>query len=192
MLRLKGEFFMSVKQFPSTRSVIASVDEKKLEEFSADIARASSKLDREFSPKPLVVTSPDAEEGNKHYVAALTELANDGNPKAQSELGRIYFFGNRGVLKDENRGVSWLRKAGDQGEASAQCFMGEACYYGWGSPDGENAAGENDGEAFFWFQRSARSYFELERRRCGVCECCCVHVDDEQEDEQEDEQDERD
>ena len=171
---------MTVKDFPSTRSVIASVDEKKLEEFSADIARASSKLDREFSPKPLVVTSPDAEEGNEQYITELTLSAHDGNPNAQSELGRIYFFGTNGVLKDENRGVSWMRKAGDQGDANAQCFMGEACYYGWGSPDGENAEGENDGEAFSWFQRSARSFFELERLRCGVCECCCVQLEDEQ------------
>jgi len=174
---------MSVKDFPITRSVIASVDEKKLEEYSADIARAFSKLPREFSLKPLVVTSPAGEipyGGNEQYITELTLSAHDGNPDAQEELGRMYFFGRGGVLKDEHLGVSWLRKAAEQGDPNAQCFMGEACYYGWGSPDGENAEGENDSEAFSWFQRSARSFFELERLRCGVCECCCVQQEDEQ------------
>ncbi len=61
----------------------------------------------------------------------LQELAEDGKPEAQVELG--YRYGNgEGLPKDPIEGIEWLKKAADQGYVSAKFSI--ACIYGngWG------------------------------------------------------------
>jgi TPR repeat protein len=46
------------------------------------------------------------------------KAADQGDAKAQSNLGTMYAFG-KGVLKDYKQAVYWYQKAADQGYASA-------------------------------------------------------------------------
>jgi TPR repeat protein len=47
------------------------------------------------------------------------KAADQGNAKAQHNLGVLYNFG-RGVAQDDAQAVAWFRKAADQGLADAQ------------------------------------------------------------------------
>jgi TPR repeat protein len=53
----------------------------------------------------------------------LTPLAGQGNADAQFILGKMYLMG-RGVPKDPDQGMKWLKAAGTQGNADAQFFLG--------------------------------------------------------------------
>ena len=60
------------------------------------------------------------------YATALRlwrPLANQGQARAQSYLGRMYFTG-RGVPQDYAEAMKWYRLAADQGEARAQASLG--------------------------------------------------------------------
>ena len=50
-------------------------------------------------------------------------LAERGNAKAQSKLGRLYFRG-RGVAQDYDEAARWFRAAAEQGQAGAQSHLG--------------------------------------------------------------------
>ena len=49
----------------------------------------------------------------------IRQAAGQGNAKAQTSLGLMYFVGE-GVLEDKREAAKWFRKAGEQGNASAQ------------------------------------------------------------------------
>jgi TPR repeat protein len=54
------------------------------------------------------------------------KAADQGDAKAQSNLGVMYNFGE-GVLKDYKQAVYWYQKAADQGYAGAQYDLGLSC-----------------------------------------------------------------
>ena len=47
------------------------------------------------------------------------KAAEQGDAKAQYNLGNCYYFGN-GVTENEQEAVKWYRKAAEQGDAKAQ------------------------------------------------------------------------
>ena len=51
------------------------------------------------------------------------KAADQGNAKAQSNLGVMYYIGE-GVPKDDTQAVYWYKKAADQGLADAQYNLG--------------------------------------------------------------------
>lgn len=60
------------------------------------------------------------------YAAALSEwrpLAEQGNARAQFQLGYLFHYGN-GVPQDYERAVEWYRKAAEQGYANGQSYLG--------------------------------------------------------------------
>ena len=60
------------------------------------------------------------------YAAALGEwrpLAEQGNARAQFQLGYLFHYGN-GVPQDYERAVEWYRKAAEQGYANGQSYLG--------------------------------------------------------------------
>ncbi len=70
------------------------------------------------------------------YATALREwrpLAEQGNAKAQYNLGIIYLNGE-GVPQDYAKAVGWWRKAAEQGHAGAQFNLGFMYYNGRGVP----------------------------------------------------------
>ena len=50
----------------------------------------------------------------KKGIAILSELAENGEMYAQSQLGRYHLMGT-GVSRDDEAGVLWLKKAAEQG-----------------------------------------------------------------------------
>ena len=57
-------------------------------------------------------------------VAQLRQLAEQGDARAQTELGERYEDGRDGVQQDYGMAVSWFRRAADQGNASGQDALG--------------------------------------------------------------------
>ena len=64
---------------------------------------------------------------------SLKALAEQGDAKAQTSLGVMYYSGE-GVPQDFKEAVKWLRKAADQGHAWAQYTLGLMHYNGEGVP----------------------------------------------------------
>jgi PAS domain S-box-containing protein len=67
-------------------------------------------------------------------------MAEQGDSRAQSLLGLIYFKGH-GVQPDEAEAMKWYRRAADQGDAVAQLEIGDMYYKGRGAPQDYSEAG---------------------------------------------------
>jgi TPR repeat protein len=74
-------------------------------------------------------------------------LAEQGDARAQSLLGSIYYVG-RGVVRDDAEAVKWLRLAADQGDAAAQFRLGLMYSDGHGVP-------QDQAEAAKWYDLAA-------------------------------------
>jgi len=91
----------------------------------------------------LYLNQPDFDEGvaairNHDYATAIKifkTLAEQGNTKAQFNLGVMYYQG-QGVPKDYKEAARWFRKAAEQGNADAQFNLGLMYYKRPRSPKG--------------------------------------------------------
>ena len=86
----------------------------------------------------------DVEVGGLHVVR-LRQLAEQGNARAQSELGERYEEGRGGVALDYREAVSWYRRAAAQGDVPGQGNLGAMYANGTGVP-------RDDEEALRWFR----------------------------------------
>ncbi|MCD8290146.1 MAG: hypothetical protein LUC91_01430 [Prevotella sp.] len=78
----------------------------------------------------------------------VVNAAEQGNTKAQIELGVRYFFA-KGVPFSLEESFNWYMKAAEQGNSGAQCFV-ELCYhYGDG-------VSQSDKEAIKWLRKAAK------------------------------------
>src|SRR5258708_37283082 len=73
--------------------------------------------------------------------------AEQGDPKAQSKLGSMYYYG-KGVPQDYAEALRWCRKAAGQGYAKAQYNLGISYAEGQGVP-------QNYAEAVRWYRKAA-------------------------------------
>ena len=99
-----------------------------------------------------------SEEGTKHldYKEAVYWYqlsANQGNYKAQLELGRIFDSGKVQTEGGKLMGIYWYRKLAEEGFPTAQCILGAK--YLWG--DGVE---ENKKEAVHWLKKAAAQGYE--------------------------------
>ena len=95
----------------------------------------------------------------------LTELrakAEEGDAKAQSELGSAFLFGKLGVTKDAVEALKWFRKAAGQNLAPAQFFLG-VCYR-----DGHGVA-KDEAEGVNWLRKAADQNFDQAQFLLGNC-----------------------
>jgi TPR repeat protein/serine/threonine protein kinase len=83
------------------------------------------------------------------------------NAEACMNKGMSYYLG-QGVAKDYVEAVKWYRKAADQGDAGAQCYLG-ICYH-----NGEGVV-EDKAEAARWFKTAADAGDPGGMWRLGVC-----------------------
>jgi TPR repeat protein len=84
------------------------------------------------------------------YAKAYKEfrvLAEQGNAKAQNNLGAMYAKG-QGVAQDYMQAVKWYRKSAEQGYALAQSNLGAMFYRGTGVP-------QDFAEAIKWYRKAA-------------------------------------
>ena len=82
-------------------------------------------------------------------VAQLRQIAEQGDARAQTELGERYEDGRDGVPQDYGRAVSWFRRAADQGFAAGQDALGFMYL------EGRGVAQDDWVEAVTWFRRAA-------------------------------------
>ena len=87
---------------------------------------------------------------SKDYERAYRELlplAEEGNPLAEAELGRLYGIG-KGVPQNDALAAEWLERAAQKGEASAQVNLATMFRAGVG-------VRRDYGEALSWYRRAA-------------------------------------
>lgn len=120
---------------------------------SRDAQQALANLGK--GPEPASPGQAQFDEGarlykTKDYSSAakvFLKLAEQGNPKAQLQIGYQYEFGE-GVRQSPGEAVRWYRKAADQGNAIAQSNLGKMYEDGIG-------VREDWAEAVRWYRKSA-------------------------------------
>jgi len=99
----------------------------------------------------LVLPGPtsraDDSAGPSPALASLQAKAEQGDAKAQSNLGILYMRG-RGVVQDYNQAAKWYSKAAAQGDAAAQDNLGTLYLNGQGVPRSTETA-------VSWFRKAA-------------------------------------
>ncbi len=79
--------------------------------------------------------------------AGYKKLAEQGNARAQLNLGLMYYMG-QGVPKDERQAAAWFHKAAEQGDDYAQYNLGVMYDNGRGVP-------KDDQQAVVWYRKAA-------------------------------------
>ncbi len=80
----------------------------------------------------------------------LINLANDGNPHAALEIGKIFQYGNH-IEINNNRASTYIRQAAMAGEAEAMFHLSNLKKYGW------CGFKENEEESIFWLRKAAEA-----------------------------------
>lgn len=97
------------------------------------------------------------------YATAAREfqaLADQGNPRAQANLGYMYYVGE-GVPQSYAEAVNWYRKAAIQGDRDAQYNLAVAYAFGEGIT-------QNFAEAATWYRRAADQGHVLAQYSMGI------------------------
>ena len=94
-------------------------------------------------------------------INALKKSAEQGDAKAQYNLGVCYYNGN-GVEKDYQEAVKWWRKAAEQGDAKAQYNLG-VCY-----SNGDGVEKDYQ-EAVKWYRKAAEQGIAVAQFNLGLC-----------------------
>lgn len=93
-------------------------------------------------------------------VAALTAMAEAGDPIAQTLLGGMYRSGNS-VVKDYAIAISWLSKAAEQGVPNAQVALGHHYEKGLGTAQDYSAAVN-------WYRKAADQGVPMAQTQLGI------------------------
>lgn len=134
----------------------------------------------------------------KKTISLITNMAADGNPRAQVMLGRCYENG-LGVKQDLAVAAQWFQYAAEQNDPEAQLLLAYCYQVGAGVPrdpqqvmnlmsraaeagnaeaqfnlalnysQGLNGAPKNEQEAFMWAQKSASQGYAQAQRFLGAC-----------------------
>jgi Sel1 repeat len=95
-----------------------------------------------------VVSGYSQSKAEKKELATLTQKASDGDVDSQLELGNRYLVGRGVPIEDAVQARNWFLKAADQGNATAQFWLGEMFSTGWGIP-------EDKARAAIWYRKAA-------------------------------------
>jgi len=138
-----------------------------------DLVNLSVKLPTNASPSTNVIAAPSAvnvtqvekqthmsSEQPERNIPALRAKAEQGDAKAQTEIGGAYLTGE-GVLKDEVEAVKWWRKAAEQGFAEAQFWLG-------GAYDNGKGVVVDKVEALKWYRQSAEQGYAFAQLMIGA------------------------
>ena len=97
------------------------------------------------------------------FATAIREwrpLAEQGNAKAQYNLGLMYHYG-QGVPQDDAEAVKWYRRAAERGVAQAQYTLGVMYSKGRAVP-------QDYAEAIKWFRKAAEQGYAKAQYNLGV------------------------
>ena len=94
-------------------------------------------------------------------ISKLTELAEQGDAKAQTELGKCYYNG-KNVAKDYAEAFKWFQKAADNGYAEGQYRLGRMYNYGEG-------INKNKEIAVKLYRQAAQQGYPYAQKALGLC-----------------------
>ena len=97
----------------------------------------------------------------KEEINHLHEKANTGNPIAQNELAKMYFYGE-GVKLDPSLALEWLQRAAEQGYVQAQNNLGVTYF------SGEEGMQQDFSLALKWLQRATKQSYPPAQHSLGV------------------------
>ncbi len=89
---------------------------------------------------------------NQEYQLAFAHwkrLAEGGHIRAQYWLGRLYYFGQGGIEKNDAEAAKWYKKAANQGHLEAMYKLARMHAFGFGVP-------QNGPAAIKWYRHAAR------------------------------------
>jgi localization factor PodJL len=101
------------------------------------------------APAQPAATPPKQQQASAMPLDRLTQLANSGNPKAETIVGLRYLEGN-GVPVNEAESAKWLERAATHGQAVAQYRLGTLFERGRGVP-------ADGAKALHWYQAAAQA-----------------------------------
>lgn len=134
----------------------------------------------------------------KKTISLITNLAGDGNPRAQVMLGRCYENG-LGVAQDLAVAAQWFQLAAEQNDSEAQVLLAYCYQVGAGVPkdpqqvmnlmsraaqagnaeaqfnlamnysQGINGAPKNEQQSFYWATQAANQGYAQAERFLGAC-----------------------
>jgi len=106
-----------------------------------DMLRTGKNVDQDLS-KAIDLFSRAAAEGHAKSRSYLVQMADQGHPEAQYEMGMVYVEGYWGVDRDIEKGAGLFKLAADQGHAESQFCLAQMYFMGEGvAQDMEKAAG---------------------------------------------------
>ena len=85
---------------------------------------------------------------SKFQNSQIRKLTEDGDARAQNEVGACYAAGDGVSCQDYGEAVKWFYKAAMQGNADAQCNLGKCYLSGLGVK-------QDCSEAAKWYRKSA-------------------------------------
>jgi TPR repeat protein len=154
---LNGKENASIEELAGAKGCILQAMQSRIQYFGSANVTASSASPTTAPPSaPVPAVTPKAlEDGSaalqqKDYPTALRllqPLADQGNPKAQVLVGRMYFLG-WGVPKDEAEAVKWIHESADQGNPDGQKYLAFMYFSG-------NGMTKDITEAIKWFRKAA-------------------------------------
>jgi TPR repeat protein len=100
-------------------------------------------------------------EADRKLLADIRAKAEKGDAQSQDELGKAFYYGSLGVVKDGAEAVKWFRKAAEQGYPPAQFDLG-LCY-----ANGQGVA-KDDVEAVKWYRKAAEQNYGAAQYNLGV------------------------
>ena len=143
-----------VKDFGAAESISTKTINKQIEPVGVSESE-SSQIKLEVKPELPSAGQHEAApsvaaESKKVELQELLRLATEeGNAEAQTQLGKVYYFG-KGVPEDYKEAVKWYRLAADQGDSEAQFSLGFMYLFGQGG------LRENTGRALHLWRLSAQ------------------------------------
>jgi len=112
------------------------------------VATLLSPLGLADTPRDVEAAYAAFEKGSYEKTLEIVRpLAENGDPRAQSLLGRLYYRG-RAVRQDQVEALKWFRRAADQGDAIAQFNLGVMYSEGQGVP-------QDNAESAKWYRLAA-------------------------------------
>jgi uncharacterized protein len=137
---------------------VLGVNSERLEQSMADRASA---LGYAASLPDTGAAYASYEKGDHATALRLARpLAEQGDARAQSLLGSIYYSG-RGAPRDDLEATKWFNLAADQGDAAAQFRLGLMYAEGHGVP-------QDHAEAAEWYQRAANERYAQAQYNLGL------------------------
>lgn len=103
-----------------------------------------------YKERMIIERALEAKREHAIYKKELFRKAEEGDPEAMFELGKIYLIGRGDIVKDHSKALEWLKKSAEAGYSYAMLELAHIYKRG-------NAIPENETKAIEWLRKSAEA-----------------------------------